>query len=164
MGLIKDIDKLFFLILLLFFIPFLVKAEGKVMIFVYENSVVNKTYSFNLTITEDNCSLAVIDTNGIKSNYSLKNEDVVFKVKSFFQNLSVLNNENDFMIINSDVTEQIIFKVGNRGVTFLFYSKYIPVKDSENSSNVVFLVKEVLSFIKQNNANSLIDIPDWLYK
>ena len=68
------------------------------------------------------------------------------------------------MIINSDVTEQIIFKVGNRGVTFLFYSKYIPVKDSKNSSNVVFLVKEVLSFIKQNNANSLIDLPDWLYK
>ncbi|WP_428770670.1 hypothetical protein V1L52_02205 [Treponema sp. HNW] len=164
MDLIKDIDKLLFLLLSLFFMPFLVKAEEKVMIFAYEDSVANKTYTFNLTITEDDCILTTIDTNGIKLNYSLENEDIFFKIKSFFRNISIPNNENYCTIINSDVTEQIIFKLKDEDIIFLFYGKYIPLKESETGSNAVALVKELLSAIKQNNAEALIELSDWLYE
>ncbi len=166
MGLIKDSNKYFYSLFLLFFISFTTYAEGQKLIFKYENSVFEESLLFTLTMYDENCILNITGKNCKKLKLPFKDDEISFILKDIFNLVPViLDNENNFPIVNSDIIEQIIIKDGEKEVIFLYYGNYNSIPSNGTFSNkIVTLTKQLISTVQQRHSDLFVGMPEWLYK
>ena len=164
MGLIKDSNKYFYSLFLLFFISFTTYAEGQKLIFKYENSVFEESLLFTLTMYDENCILNITGKNCKKLKLPFKDDEISFILKDIFNLVPViLDNENNFPIVNSDIIEQIIIKDGEKEVIFLYYGNYNSIPSNGTFSNkIVTLTKQLISTVQQRYSDLFVGMPEWL--
>lgn len=161
MGLLKDIDKTFYILFLLLFINFSIVAENRNLTFKYEDSINNEWFLITLN---SNYHLDLINKNGEKTTYLLDDPHILKELELLFNKIMLLKQKKYIPLINSDVTETIILKENENSVCFLFNDDFITINNNQYNEDVVKLIKKLLAFVKRKDDTKLNSFPSWLYE